>query len=1022
MNEKSEVARREETTLQFWNDRQIFEKSLQKDAPKGDYIFYDGPPFATGTPHYGHIVASVIKDAVPRYWTMKGFRVPRQWGWDCHGLPIENIVEKELGFKHKKDIVAFGIAKFNEACRSKVLMYADEWKKVIPRVGRWADMEHPYFTMSRDFMESVWWAFKQIYDKGLVYEDYRSMHICPRCETTLSQSEVTEGYKDVKDLSVTVKFELVDEPGTFMLAWTTTPWTLPGNVAIAVGNAIEYVKVKNQSPMGEMPNSYQVTKDSNDNQSIVGAGTFIMSREFLWKNLHSNAGHMEVRNLFTDRDQLKQDVISFINDFDGFARKYNIETFKGSDLVGKLYKPPFDYYINDQHLKNRENGWKVYPADFVTADEGTGIAHEAPAFGADDWELSKKFNLPFVQHVKFDGTFKPEVKDFAGEDLSPRAKGIPEEVREVDLTVAKFLEAKGLLFAKEKYLHPYPHCWRCDTPLLNYATSSWFVKVEAQKEALLSAAAPINWSPEHIKRGRWGRWLEGGRDWSISRQRFWASVIPIWKCEKCKSIRVFGSAAELEEVSGKKIDDLHKHIVDEISFSCWECDGVMNRIPDVLDTWFDSGSMPYGQAHFLGEKSKPANFPAQFIAEGQDQTRAWFYYLHIMATSLFNTAAFENVIVNGIVLAEDGKKMSKKLKNYPDPMEVVEKYGADALRLYLLASPVVGAENLNFSEKGVNEWKGVLTRLENVLSFYNLYRNDVAHDPSNTSEHVLDRWIIARLNQLHGEVTESMNAYDLARATRPIALFVDDLSTWYLRRSRDRMKEGEMPAFATTLLVLRELAKTIAPFAPFMAEHLWQELRRDGDAESVHLEAWVETEKAGFLSKLLGKKDTVIEDMARIRQAASVTLRKRNEAFIKLAQPLAILKVRELPEDENLQKILAEETNVKSVQRDQSLEDEVWLDVNITDELYEEGMLRSYIRLIQDWRKTEGYEISDRPNLLIKIHESKEANFFQKFQKALIERTNLGELKVEILPINNLPPEVTEGIKKAGATPNFYRL
>src|SRR3989344_5152758 len=662
------ASQREEATLAFWNERKIFEKSLAKEAPNGEYVFYDGPPFATGTPHYGHIVASVIKDAVPRYWTMRGYRVPRQWGWDCHGLPIENIVEKELGFKHKKDILAFGIAKFNEACRSKVLMYADEWKKVIPRVGRWADMDAPYFTMSRDFIESVWWAFKQLYDKGLVYEDYRSMHICPRCETTLSQSEVTEGYKDVKDLAVTVKFKL--KPGqkirgkdagnnTSLLAWTTTPWTLPGNVALAVGKDVEYLAIIRESEV------------------------LILSKQ-AWEQKWKQGEFGEFENFVKD--------------------------LKGEDLVGLEYEPPFDYYVNDKTIKNRENGWKVYPADFVTAEEGTGIAHEAPAFGADDWALSKKFNLPFIQHVAMDGTFKPEVKDFAlagqaGEDLSPRAKNIPEEVREVDLTVAKFLDKKGLLFGKpEKYLHAYPHCWRCDTPLLNYATSSWFVKIEEQKEKLLDAAKPINWSPEHIKRGRWGKWLEGGRDWSISRQRFWASVIPIWKCDKCQSVRVFGSAAELEEVSGKKIDDLHKHIVDAIEFTCWECDGLMKRIPDVLDTWFDSGSMPYGQAHYPFDSAStssgqaaqgkpsdlPHNFPANFIAEGQDQCRAWFYYLHVIATSIFNRSAFENVIVNGIVLAKDGKKMSKKLKNYPDPMEVVEKYGADALRLYLLASPVVG--------------------------------------------------------------------------------------------------------------------------------------------------------------------------------------------------------------------------------------------------------------------------------------------------------------------------------------------
>ncbi len=936
----SDAAKREEETLAFWNEREIFRKSLEKEAPSGEYVFYDGPPFATGTPHYGHIVASVIKDAVPRYWTMRGYRVPRQWGWDCHGLPIENIVEKELGFKHKKDIVNFGIAKFNELCRSKVLLYADEWKKVIPRIGRWADMDAPYFTMSRDFMESVWWAFKQLYDKGLVYEDYRSMHICPRCETTLSQTEVAEGYKEVKDLAVTVKFELADEPGTFILAWTTTPWTLPGNVALAVNSEVMYVKIK---WTGEF---YIVAKD------------------------------------------LRQKYPGEI-----------VEEFLGKDLVGKKYTPPFNYYVNDPTLKNRENGWKVYAADFVTADSGTGIAHEAPAFGADDWELSKKYNLPFIQHVKMDGTFKPEVKDFAGEDLSTRAKNIPEEIREVDLKIARFLDEKKLLFDSKKYPHSYPHCWRCDTPLLNYATSSWFIKIEEQKEKLLETAKPINWSPEHIKEGRWGKWLEGARDWSISRQRFWASVMPVWRCEKCKSVRVFGSASELEEVSGKKIDDLHKHIVDEIVFSCWQCDGEMSRIPDVLDTWFDSGSMPYGQAHYLGATPRPRNFPAQFIAEGQDQTRAWFYYLHVMATSIFNTNAFENVIVNGIVLAEDGKKMSKRLQNYPDPMTIVEKYGADALRLYLLASPVMQAENLNFSEKGITEWRSVLTRLKNVLSFYQLYRADVPHEPSSESTHVLDRWIIARLHQVHSEITEAMNAYNLVAATRPLALFIDDLSTWYLRRSRDRIKGDDevdkKAALSTTLFVLRETSKLIAPFAPFIAEHLWQELKSERDEESVHLAKWPEGKTGGFLSRLFGKEETVLAEMATTRGIVSKALEARDSAKIKVRQPLATLEIPTSNLSADLLQVIKEEVNVKNVVELGGLKDEVKLDTVLTDALREEGMLRDIVRDIQAFRKETKLTPKDRGT----YHVGRLADnvaFIEKHRELLQRETNT-EIIVEKL-------------------------
>jgi isoleucyl-tRNA synthetase len=907
--QKSEVAKREEEILAFWKERDIFRKSVEKEAPHGDYVFYDGPPFATGLPHYGHIVASVIKDAVPRYWTMRGYRVPRVWGWDCHGLPIENIVEKELGFKHKKDIKNYGIAKFNERCREEVLRFAHEWEKIIPRIGRWADMEHAYRTMDRSYMESVWWVFKQVYDKGLVYEDYRSMHICPRCETTLSQTEVSEGYRDVKDIAVTVKFELKNPEkiglsgNVYMLAWTTTPWTLPGNVALAVGKNIEY----------------EVTR-------VESGETYILAKYAL-----ESGGHFQMHpELFYKRTIGK--------------------SVKGSDLVGLEYEPPFNYYINDKNLKNRENGWKVYAADFVTADSGTGIAHEAPAFGADDWELLKRENLPFVQHVNFDGTMKQEVTDFAGRSIVPRAKDDPEEVREIDLDIRKFLGDK--IFDWEKITHSYPHCWRCDTALLNYATSSWFVSVTKLKERLLEHAKAINWSPEHIKEGRFGKWLEGARDWSISRQRFWASVIPIWVCEKCKKQRVFGSAAELEEASGKKIDDLHKHIVDEITVPC-ECGGVMRRIPDVLDTWFDSGSMPYASKHYPFENKErfDAVFPAQFIAEGLDQTRAWFYYLHVLSGALFDKNAFQNVIVNGIVLAEDGKKMSKKLQNYPDPMEVVGKYGADALRLYLLSSPVMQAENLNFSEKGVAEWKGVLTRLENVLSFYNLYKGDAAHGSTSDSENILDRWIVARLHRVNVEVTNATQAYNLTAATRPFMGFVDDLSTWYLRRSRDRIKgddeSDKRNALGTTRYVLHEIAKLIAPFAPFMADELWLQLKNNNDVDSVHLATWPEE---GWVD------EDLLFGMQHFREIASQALQRRANAGIKVRQPLALLQVQyHLPGRDAgaLEELLRDEVNVKEIRWSQDIPFVVELDTKITPELEHEGLVREARRAIQESRRAK---------------------------------------------------------------------
>jgi isoleucyl-tRNA synthetase len=590
----------------------------------------------------------------------------------------------------------------------------------------------------------------------------------------------------------------------------------------------------------------------------------------------------------------------------------------------------------------------VYNADFVTAESGTGIAHEAPTFGADDWALLKKVNLPFVQHVTMDGTFKPEVKDFAGMEVKPN-----EDRTATDVEIIKHMSKRGTLFSKEKIEHSYPHCWRCDTPLLNYATSSWFVSVEKVKENLLKNAERITWSPAHIKEGRFGKWLEGARDWSISRQRFWASVIPIWICEKCKSKRVFGSAAELEEVSGKKIDDLHKHIVDEVTVMC-ECQGVMRRVPDVLDTWFDSGSMPYGERHYPFENKEQfdAVFPAQFIAEGVDQTRAWFYYLHVLGGALFSENAFQNVIVSGIVLAEDGKKMSKKLQNYPDPMEVIEKYGADAVRLYMLSSPVVRAESLNFTESGVGEiGRKVIDRLVNTYTFYALYKDAVAHTPHADSVHVLDRWIIARMQELSAEVTAAMDDYELDRAARPLIEFVDDLSTWYVRRSRDRFKGEDTSdasaALSTLSWVLREYAKHAAPFMPFITDWLWRELKHTDDVESVHLAHWPE----------LGKPDTsLITAMGETRQVVSIALQQRAHVNMKVRQPLAKVIIPDASvaagaDREALFELIKDEVNVKAVETNTDKTFSVQLDTILTEDLIREGHIRDLLRAVQGLRK-----------------------------------------------------------------------
>lgn len=905
----------EQEILELWDRIGAFQKSVDQRPDNKPFVFYDGPPFATGLPHYGHIVASLMKDAVPRYWTMRGYRVERVWGWDCHGLPIENIVEKELGTKTKKEIEAMGVAEFNERCRSKVLGYVEDWKKTVRRLGRWVDMENAYVTMSRDYMESVWWVFKQLWDKGLVYEDYRAMHICPRCETTLSQQEVSEGYKDVKDISVFVKFTLKAgeqmtklglPEGTAMIAWTTTPWTLPGNVALAVGPGVDYALVQ------------------SDRQHYIVASAL-------------------VEKVFANKE---------------FAIMKEVG---GVELVGLSYEPLFDYYAKDRTLKNWANGWKVCAANFVTEESGTGIAHEAPAFGAEDWELGKKVGLPFVQHVGMDGRFKPEVLDFAGLEVKPRSDD--DKVRlGTDIAVLKHLQESGAFFAKENIMHSYPHCWRCDTPLLNYATASWFVKVLGVKEEALKQAEKINWSPAHIKEGRFGQWLAGARDWSISRQRFWASVMPVWCCADCKQYRVFGSVAELEEASGQKVTDLHKHVVDLVTVPC-ACGKTMKRIPDVLDTWFDSGSMPYAQMHYPFEnKAKfEAAFPAQFIAEGQDQTRAWFYYLHVLATALKGTPAFQNVIVNGIVLAEDGKKMSKKLQNYPDPNVLLEKYGADALRYYLVSSPVVHAEDLNFSEAGVREAYGkVVNTLWNIVEFYKLFagENAVANVPS---QNVLDRWVMAKLNLLVQEVTKQMDTYNLSEASRPIVEFIDELSTWYVRRSRDRFKGEDAMDKAVALSTLREvlvtLSKVMAPFTPFIAEKVYQEL--GGELESVHLELW---------PNAVSVDSTVLEQMQFARTIVEMGLALRAEAGIKIRQVLGELRVEGATISAELLAIIADELNVKTVlagevdagfvsKTDGGLM--VGLNITITEALQKEGLAREFIRTVNQMRKEAGLSIND---------------------------------------------------------------
>ncbi|MFA6130984.1 MAG: isoleucine--tRNA ligase [Patescibacteria group bacterium] len=947
----------EHRILSYWKEHRCFEKSVE-NRPEGDpYVFFDGPPFATGLPHYGHIVASVMKDVVPRYFTMRGKRVERIWGWDCHGLPIENIVQKKHDLKTSEEIEAFGVREFNEACRADVLTYVDEWKKVVERLGRWVDMDHAYHTMDFSFMESVWWALKELWKKDRLYEGRKPMHICPRCETVLSNAEVGQGYADVTDLTVTAKFKLTSGPqkGAFVLAWTTTPWTLPGNVLLAVHPSIEYVVVE------------------------IEGDRFIFAKDRMEAVLKGKEAK-------------------------------TIATLTGSLLAKSTYEPLFPVFADHPHA------FRVVEADFVTIEEGTGIVHIAPGFGEDDMELGLREDVDPIMHVSLNGTFVPELVDHLNSEGFPLA-GIPMKEKgvydKVDVEILRYLAKKGLLFSKEKVKHPYPHCWRCDTPLLNYATNSWFIKVASERERLLLTNREIQWVPEHMKDGRFGNWLSGARDWAISRSRFWGTPLPFWKSED-GDVLVIGSKQELEELSGIAVTDLHKHIVDDIRI---RKDGKeYRRVPEVLDCWFESGAMPFAQLHYPFEHQEQfdAGFPAEFIAEGQDQTRGWFYTLHVLANALFGMPAFKHVVVNGIVLAEDGKKMSKRLKNYPDPMEVMERHGADAVRYYLMSGPVVHAENLRFSEKDVNEVsKKFITIFRNILSFYELYASfdDKTYEVNaeglfedgmilkkRSELAILDRWILSRLYETHQHETEAMDRYDLQEAARVLQSFVTDFSTWYVRRSRDRMKvEGSdrVEALATMRSVLEFFAKMMAPFLPFLAELIYQSVHHhfSGEEEhlSVHLELWPEIQSV---------EQEILTAMGEARAMVSRALDLREEAGIPVKQALQSMMVT-LPSGtvlEAYRTVICDEVNVKEMTV-QSGELAVALDTTITPALRREGMCRDVVRHVNQLRKESGLTIADRIQLRINSN-SEEGQMMLREHEATILSATLAD-SIEMGPLSS---------------------
>jgi len=1140
---KSPIAEKEEKVLQFWKDNAVFQKSLEKESPKGEYVFYDGPPFATGLPHYGHILGSAVKDTVARYQTMQGFRVERKWGWDCHGLPIENIVEKDLKISGRKEIEKMGIDTFNEYARSKVLDYVSHWKTTVDRMGRWVDFDGSYKTMDNTFIESVWWAFGEINKKGMVYEGVRVLPYCPRCETPIANSEIAmdHSYKDITDISVYIKLELVDEPGTFLLAWTTTPWTLPGNTAAAVNNDVDYIKVKE-------------AKDEKTSYYIIAKDLFPKLSE-------------------------------------KFSNPEFIEEFKGSALVGKSYVPPFDYFIKNTDLPNHSNGWKVYAATYVTTESGTGIVHLAPAYGEEDMDLAKKEKIPFVRHIGSDGKFIGEVTDFAGEKAKSK-----EDHQAGDVLIIKNLAPRGLLFAKEKIIHSYPHCFRCETPLYYFALDAWFINIQKVKQRMLDLNQDIDWVPDHLKNGRFGKSMEGAPDWNISRNRYWASPLPIWKSENGKEIlfidsietlkkytksngntfifvrhgeaenntqniassdpnstygltqkgieqtEILGETMKLKSVSaiytspyartretaqrisqaisfdtskivedsrigefnfgdleGKKFSeyaqyatgamqaydipipngesyldakkrfgqflfdidskhngetilvlthgigieamyaiiegadmnrskeiidtltpanghvlefpfvpfphnanfetDLHRPYIDDIVLVS-EQGTELRRIKEVFDCWFESGSMPFAQKHYPFENQEwfETHFPSDFIAEYIAQTRTWFYYMHAVSVMLFDSIAFKHVVTTGTVLAEDGQKMAKSKGNFSDPTILFDKYGADAIRFYMLSSPLMKSEDLNFSERGVDEvYKKNILRTQNVLSFYDLYRDDAL--TSVESPNVLDRWIISRLNQVVREVTAGMQAYKLDEAHAPIDLFIDDLSTWYLRRSRERLKGEDQTqrteALSTFGTVLDIFSRTIAPFLPFLAEDIYRRTNSKS-AESVHLLLWPE------VAEQTKNEEEILNVMREVRSLVSLGLEARARAGIKVRQPLSSLTIKslQLVEKKEYFALIQDEINVKHIDFNEAIETEVVLDTNVTPELKQEGDVRELMRAIQDMRKEKNFSAGDKVDVSLALTlEGKGA--VEVWKKEIISTCSIANLTISDLPADS---------------------
>lgn len=923
----------EKDIVQKWKKNQTFEKSVSQRPVSTSYVFYDGPPFITGVPHHGTLLSSIVKDAVPRYQTMKGHHVERVWGWDCHGLPAEVYTEKKLGIKGKPEVLEYGLEKYILACRDNMVATGDLWEGTIDRIGRWVDFKGAYKTMDKNYMESVWWAFKTLYEKGKIYEGEKVLMYCTQDATPLSKAEVTMdsgSYQDVTDPSVYVTFKLKSAPfwkgkePLSLLAWTTTPWTLPANTATAVNEAVTYDVV------------------------VFDGKAFVIA-----ENL--------TESVFTDE---KHQPLAI----------QKVQKVSGKDLVGLSYEPLFE--------DRGKNAHKVWAADYVTTESGSGIVHLAPAYGEEDFELAREKGFPIVSNIDENGNYS-----------SGEWKGL--NVWETNKQIAKELHARGVVWKIDYYRHSYPHCYRCGTRLMYRAHPSWFMDIENQRTEMLEQNGNISWFPEHLKHGRFEKTVQTAPDWNLSRDRFWATAMPVWKAtdEHGKEhIRVVGSYAELKELSGVELEDYHRPWIDDVTF---DIDGLTyRRIDKVLDCWFESGSMPFAQFHYPFENVEKfeANFPGDFIVEYVGQVRAWFYYVHAVSVGLFGQNAYKNVITTGNLLGADGRKLSKSLNNFTDPNELMDQYSADSLRFLLLSSPVLAGEDFIVSDKDVGDVARKLSMVWNMYDFFTLYAevdgweyDGTSEDPSASVTNPLDTWILSRLHQLITDVDENMQRYDLPNAVKPILPFIDDASNWYVRRSRKRFWKSDNDtdkenAYKTLHYVLIQLSKVMAPFTPFLAEELFQKLT---GGESVHLLDWP---VSGHVS------DKVIHEMASVRGAISEGLNQRALAGIKVRQPLASVQVPGEVSDE-LAQIIAEELNVKEVQCNAK---EVAINTVLTPALKQEGAAREIIRQVQEARKKAGLDVDDRIELKVTSDEATISEAYAQFKEEIFSETlTTGALKDE---------------------------